>query len=71
MVAACRLAGQSAQEACNTVAALLDQRYVQWEHAMGHLPSWDVDTDVEVRRYIQGIQDTVQANISWRQVFMI
>lgn len=66
MIAACRMAGQGPQEAFDTVAALLEQRYDAWDQSMGQLPSWDNKTDDEVRRYIEGIQNVVQANISWR-----
>ena len=66
MVAACRLAGQSAQEAFDSVGALLEQRYLQWDETIACLPSWGADVDVQVRRYIEGIQNVVQDNISWR-----
>lgn len=66
MTAACRLAGQSAQEAFDTVGALLEQRYIRWEQAIDRLPSWGAEVDAQVRRYIEGIQNIVQANISWR-----
>ncbi|PVI02312.1 terpene synthase metal binding domain-containing protein [Periconia macrospinosa] len=65
MTAACRLAGQSAQEAFNTLGALLERRYIQWNQSIHCLPSWGVEIDSEVRRYIVGIQNVVQANISW------
>lgn len=65
MTAACRLAGQSAQEAFDTIGALLEQRYIQWDQAINHLPCWGPEVDVQVRRYVEGIQNIVQANISW------
>ncbi|KAH7344353.1 terpene synthase metal binding domain-containing protein [Pyrenochaeta sp. MPI-SDFR-AT-0127] len=65
MTAACRLAGQSAQEAFDTLGALLEQRYIQWDQAIDRLPSWGTEVDVQVRRYVEGIQNIVQANISW------
>lgn len=68
MIAACRLAGHSAQEAFDTLGSLLEQRYIQWDQAIHDLPSWGADVDGEVRRYIDGIQNVVQANISWRCV---
>jgi hypothetical protein len=68
MTAACRLAGYSAQEAFDILGSLLEQRYIQWDQAIHHLPSWGADIDGEVRRYIDGIQNVVQANISWRCV---
>lgn len=68
MIAACRLAGYSAQEAFDIVGSLLEQRYIQWDQAIQHLPSWGADIDGEVRRYIDGIQNVVQANITWRYV---
>jgi hypothetical protein len=65
MTAACRLAGYSAQEAFDILGSLLEQRYIQWDQAIHHLPSWGADIDGEVRRYIDGIQNVVQANITW------
>ncbi|KAF5664694.1 hypothetical protein FHETE_6965 [Fusarium heterosporum] len=65
MVAACRMTGQSPQEAFNTVGDLLEQRYEEWERTIAQLPSWGPKTDVHVARYIQGIQDVVQANVTW------
>jgi hypothetical protein len=66
MVAACRMTGQSPQEAFNTVGDLLEQRYQEWENVITQLPSWGPMIDVDVARYIQGIQNVVQANITWR-----
>lgn len=68
MIAACRLAGQSAQEAFDTVGALLENRYSQWDQAINCLPSWGTEVDLQVQRYVEGIQNIVQANISWRYV---
>jgi terpene synthase-like protein len=66
MVAACRMAGQSAQEAFDTLATLLAQRHRDWDMMIDCLPSWDPQTDSQVRQYVEGIQNLVQANISWR-----
>lgn len=60
------MTGKSPQEAFDTVGALLEERYLQWDQAIGRLPSWGGEIDFEVRRYIEGIQNVVQANISWR-----
>jgi hypothetical protein len=66
MVAACRMTGQSPQEAFDTVGNLLEERYQYWQSAIEQLPSWGPEIDVNVARYIQGIQNVVQANITWR-----
>lgn len=66
MVAACRMTGQSPQEAFNTVGNLLEERYQYWQKAIEQLPSWGAEIDANVARYIQGIQNVVQANITWR-----
>lgn len=66
MVAACRMTGQSPQEAFDTVGDLLEQRYQEWEDVIAQLPSWGPKIDIDVARYIQGIQNVVQANITWR-----
>jgi translation initiation factor 2 alpha subunit (eIF-2alpha) len=66
MVAACRMTGQSPQEAFDTVGNLLEERYQYWQKAIEQLPSWGPEIDANVARYIQGIQNVVQANITWR-----
>ncbi|KAG9508351.1 hypothetical protein J7337_001915 [Fusarium musae] len=66
MVAACRMTGQSPQEAFDTVGNLLEARYQDWQNAIEQLPSWGPEIDANVARYIQGIQNVVQANITWR-----
>ncbi|KAF6826099.1 terpene synthase metal binding domain-containing protein [Colletotrichum plurivorum] len=65
MVAACRMTGKSAQEAFDMVGALLEESYIEWDDAMSRVPRCGGDIDREVERYIKGIQDVVQANISW------
>ncbi|KAF5717645.1 hypothetical protein FGLOB1_2024 [Fusarium globosum] len=65
MVAACRMTGQSPQEAFDTVGNLLEERYQDWRSAIEQLPSWGPEIDMNVARYIQGIQNVVQANITW------
>ncbi|KAK1959930.1 terpene synthase metal binding domain-containing protein [Colletotrichum sublineola] len=65
MVAACRMNGKSAQEAFDMVGSLLEESYHEWHEVMSRLPDWDVNVDGEVERYIKGIQDVVQANLSW------
>ncbi|KAF4984010.1 hypothetical protein FZEAL_715 [Fusarium zealandicum] len=65
MVAACRMTGQSPQQAFNTVGGLLEERYQDWNDSIRRLPSWGPDIDDQVRQYIEGIQNVVQANISW------
>jgi hypothetical protein len=66
MIAACRLAGQTPQSAFDTLGAMLEERYMQWDQAITELPSWGPEVDAQVQRYVQGIQNVVQANISWR-----
>ncbi|KAI1042045.1 hypothetical protein LB505_012155 [Fusarium chuoi] len=65
MVAACRMTGQSPQEAFDTVGNLLEERYQDWRSAIEQLPSWGPEIDMNVARYIRGIQNVVQANITW------
>jgi hypothetical protein len=65
MVASCRMAGQSPQEAFDTVGALLEERYKEWETAITDLPSWGPEIDAQVARYVEGIQNVVQANVTW------
>ncbi|KAF5639771.1 presilphiperfolan-8-beta-ol synthase [Fusarium tjaetaba] len=71
MVAACRMSGQSPQEAFDTVGNLLEARYQDWQNAIKQLPSWGPEIDANVARYIQGIQNVVQANITWRYQILL
>ncbi|TLD13608.1 uncharacterized protein PgNI_02933 [Pyricularia grisea] len=65
MVAACRMSGQSAQEAFDTVGALLEESYCEWEETVRQVPTWGGDVGRDVQRYIKGIQNVVQANTTW------
>ncbi|KAI1327758.1 isoprenoid synthase domain-containing protein [Xylariaceae sp. FL0255] len=65
MVAVCRMNGSSAQAAFDQIAAMIDSRFEQWDEAVRTLPSWGTDIDAQVKQYIQGIQNIVQANLSW------
>ena len=66
MVASCRMAGQSPQQAFNTVGALLEERYKEWATVITQLPTWGPEIDAQVARYVEGIQNVVQANVTWR-----
>lgn len=66
MVTVCRSNGMSPQKAFNTVGKLLEQRYQRWDEAEASVPSWGEDTDVQVRKYIDGIKCVVKANLNWR-----
>ncbi|CEI39940.1 unnamed protein product [Fusarium venenatum] len=65
MVASCRMAGQSAQEAFDTVGALLEERHQEWQTVIAELPSWGPEIDAQVTRYVEGIRNVVQANVTW------
>ncbi|KAI1393511.1 terpene synthase metal binding domain-containing protein [Hypoxylon trugodes] len=65
MVAVCRMNGLSAQEAFDEIASMVDMRFLLWDDAVKSLPSWGENIDGQVRQYIQGIQNIVQANLSW------
>ncbi|KAI0460034.1 terpene synthase metal binding domain-containing protein [Xylaria acuta] len=65
IVAVCRMAGSSAQEAFDEVGSLIDERFSVWKEAVRAVPSWGKDVDIQVHKYIQGIQNIVQANLSW------
>ncbi|RFU80025.1 terpene synthase [Trichoderma arundinaceum] len=65
MVTVCRLGGMSAQKAFNTVGRLLQSRYRRWDEAEASVPSWGKETDLQVRKYIEGIKSVVKANLHW------
>lgn len=66
MVTVCRSNGMSAQKAFNTVGKILKQRYQHWDKVEASVPSWGEETDVQVRKYIEGIKCVVKANLDWR-----
>lgn len=66
MVAVCRMNGFSAQEAFDEIASMVDERYIAWYENVNAIPSWGEEIDSDVRQYIQGIRNIVQANLSWR-----
>ncbi|EHK42537.1 terpene synthase [Trichoderma atroviride IMI 206040] len=65
MVTVCRSNGMSPQKAFNTVGKLLEQRYRRWDETEASVPSWGEKTDVQVRKYIEGIKCVVKANLNW------
>ncbi|UKZ61170.1 uncharacterized protein TrAtP1_002441 [Trichoderma atroviride] len=65
MVTVCRSNGMPLQKAFNTVGKLLEQRYWRWDEAEAKVPSWGEETDVQVRKYIEGIKCIVKANLNW------
>ncbi|KAK8092575.1 hypothetical protein PG999_014774 [Apiospora kogelbergensis] len=65
-VAVCRMNGASAQQAFDEIASMVDARFSAWDEAAEALPSWGAEVDAQLHQYIQGIQNIVQANISWR-----
>ncbi|KAI0156091.1 terpene synthase metal binding domain-containing protein [Pestalotiopsis sp. NC0098] len=65
MVAVCRINGSSAQNAFDEIASLVDERYAIWDATVRKVPSWGKDVDAQVQQYVQGIQNIVQANLSW------
>lgn len=58
--------GASAQQAFDEIASMVDARFSAWDEAAEALPSWGAEVDAQLHQYIQGIQNIVQANISWR-----
>ncbi|KAI0397527.1 isoprenoid synthase domain-containing protein [Xylariaceae sp. FL0594] len=67
LVAAARIGGLSAQEAFDYVGGMLDSRFERWERAVAQVPSWGNDVvDEHVRMYIDGVANTVRANLNWR-----
>lgn len=66
MITVCRSNGMSAQKAFDTVGRLLEDRYRRWGEAEASVPRWGLETDREVRMYIEGIKCVVRANLNWR-----
>lgn len=65
LVALCRLNGMSAQEAFDVVASMVDERFAAWDETVKVVPSWGEAVNAQVEQYICGIQNMVQANLSW------
>jgi hypothetical protein len=58
--------GSSAQKAFDEIASLVDVRFALWDESVAAIPSWGKEVDGDVQQYIQGIENLVQANLSWR-----
>ncbi|KAK6850358.1 Presilphiperfolan-8-beta-ol synthase [Apiospora arundinis] len=57
--------GHSEQEAINKTGELMENCQRDWEDAIANLPSWDKETDKEVRKYIDACRDVARANLHW------
>ena len=57
-----------AQQAFDRVNQLLKDCYRDWYLALADLPQWGEALDAQVQKYIQGVQNTVLANLNWRSV---
>lgn len=66
MVAVARISGASAQEAFDQIASMVDARFDEWDRSIHSLPQWGQHVDNQVLQYIQGVQNIIQANLSWR-----
>lgn len=61
----------SRQEAIDYLGDILKHRYRDWYIAQSELPQWGEAIDVQVQKYIRGVQDVVLANINWKLVTKI
>ncbi|GLA28673.1 terpenoid synthase [Aspergillus phoenicis ATCC 13157] len=57
--------GFSVQAAFDEAGKLLAACYRDWHLTLADLPSWGEDVDAQVQTYIDGLQNTVLANIHW------
>ncbi|PYH60795.1 terpene synthase family protein [Aspergillus niger CBS 101883] len=57
--------GFSVQAAFDEAGKLLAACYRDWYLTLADLPSWGEDVDAQVQTYIDGLQNTVLANIHW------
>lgn len=57
--------GYSEQGAMDKTGELMEDCQRDWEEAINNLPSWDKQTDQEVRRYIDACKDVARANLHW------
>lgn len=65
LVAVCRMQGMSAQAAVNCIAELISSRHDKLQIALACVPTWDEETNSQVVKYLEGIQDVVKANLYW------
>jgi hypothetical protein len=56
----------SAQEAFDTVGELFKGRCRRWEIVEAQVRSFGESVDPHVQAYIEGIKNTVKANLNWR-----
>ncbi len=55
--------GMPAQEAFDRVNGVLKTCYRDWYLALADLPQWGEKIDVQVQKYVQGVQDVVLSNL--------
>lgn len=65
LVAACRLQGMSAQEAFDYLGQMLETRLASFEELATSLPRWDNATMAAVDAYVEGVRNSVRANLYW------
>ena len=66
LVAIHRITGMPAQQAFDSVDELLKHCYRDWYLTLSDLPQWGEKIDIQVQKYIRGVQDVVLANLNWR-----
>lgn len=65
LVAACRNQGMSAQEAFDYLGEMLEARLTNFEELAASLPRWDNATAASVDDYVEGVRNSVRANLYW------
>ncbi|CAF9908645.1 MAG: hypothetical protein GOMPHAMPRED_006237 [Gomphillus americanus] len=68
MVASCRRAGMTAQQAFDHLGNMLTSRHLKLTDLLRRLPSWDPKTNGQAQRYIDSVLNTVRANLYWSYV---
>lgn len=62
----CRRKGMSAQEAFDYLDSKLRTLYREWYLTMADVPQWGEKIDSQVQTYIEGLENSVKANLAWR-----
>lgn len=65
LISSCRLHGMDAQKASDHLGFMLEEIYERFDQVVEQLPLWGGRVDVEVRRYVEGIKNCVNANLHW------
>lgn len=66
IIAVLRANGKTTQEAFDEAGILLKQCYRDFYLAQADLPHVNTETDVDIKKYVDGVHNIMLANLNWR-----